>query len=58
MKYQQLLLFSAECQFLSEGQAESLAHLLASIHLQMRLRGGVFSSNTNYEYYVERYGCV
>ena len=44
-----------DCSYLQEEQVDSLAHLLASIHLQMRLREeGVFAANSDYEYYVER----
>ena len=45
----------SECDFLGAGQLESLAHLLASVHLQLRLTEEVFANNTDYHYYVERY---
>ena len=45
----------SECDFLGAGQLESLAHLLASVHLQLRLTEGVFANNADYHYYVERY---
>ena len=45
----------SECDFLGAGQSESLAHLLASVHFQLRLTEGVFATNTDYHYYVERY---
>ena len=44
----------SECHFLGDSQSESLAHLLASVHLQLRLREGVFATNTDYDYHVER----
>ena len=50
--------FLTECQFLGEGYGESLAHLLASVHLKLRQREGLFATNTDYQYYVERYMCV
>ena len=46
------------CDFLGAGQLESLAHLLASVHLQLRHTEGVFASNTDYHYYVERYNVM
>ena len=47
-------MFLSACHFLGVSQLESLAHLLASVHLQLRLREGVFATNTDYDYYVER----
>lgn len=44
-----------DCRYLPAGQVESLAHLLASIHLQLRNRKEATPTNTAYQYFVERY---
>ena len=43
------------CGFLPSQQSESLAHLLASVHLQLRKRVDTPTSNSTYQYFTERY---
>ena len=48
------LFLPVACAYLTAGQVESLAHLLASIHLLLKAKKNVAVSNTAYQYFVER----